>query len=73
MTELEFQLRASDLLETVKKIQRDYAALRVELEELVTALHADAEMWKERWESERRDHEATIRQAEKALNEEPTR
>ena len=72
MTELEFQLRASDLLETVKKIQRDYAALRVELEELVTALHADAEMWKSRWEAERADHERTIRHAEKAMSGEPT-
>ena len=69
MNELEYQLRASDLLETVKKIQRDYAALRVELEELVTALHADAEMWRDRFEAERRDHERTIRHAEKAMNE----
>ncbi len=58
MTELEFQLRASDLLETVKKIQRDYAGLRVIIEELVTALRADAEMWQSRHEAERRDRVA---------------
>jgi hypothetical protein len=61
--------RASDLLESVKKIQRDYAGLRVLIEELVTALRADAEMWQSRYEAERADHERTIAHAERAMNE----
>ena len=32
-------------------------------------LRAEIEEWKERWEAERRDHEATIRHFDKLMNE----
>lgn len=38
---------------------------------LVNSLWAEVELWKERWEAERRDHEATITHCDKMLNEGP--
>ena len=56
MTELELQLRASALLETVKKQQRDLASMRVAIEDFIPDLLAEIEMWRDRYEAERQAH-----------------
>ena len=46
------------------------AAARAELAQIeIERLQAEVDEWKERWAAERRDHEATIRNFDKLMNE----
>ena len=43
--------------------------LMVQAADEIERLRAEVEAWKERWEAERRDHEATIRHCDKLMKE----
>lgn len=50
-------------------LRGDDLAKLYELSAEVERLQGEAEIWKDRWEAERADHEATMKHADRALDE----
>jgi hypothetical protein len=71
-------LASGDLMreaaDEIERLTALWEARGVEIDRLnaeIERLQAEVTLWRERYEAERRDHEATIKHADKAMNEGP--